>query len=41
MNDFRVGIGQDSHKLVSNPGKKLVVGGVELENKKSFEGTSD
>ncbi len=41
MEDFRVGIGQDSHKLVKNLGKKLVIGGVELENEKSFEGNSD
>lgn len=41
MEDFRVGIGQDSHKLTNDSGKKLVVGGIELENDKSFEGNSD
>ena len=41
MNDFRVGMGQDSHKLTINPAKKLVLGGVELEDEKAFEGNSD
>lgn len=41
MNDFRVGIGQDSHRLAINPEKKLVIGGVEVESDKSFDGNSD
>ncbi len=41
MNDFRVGIGQDSHRLINNPAKKLALGGVEIEFEKSFEGNSD
>lgn len=41
MNNFRVGIGQDSHRLVISPEKKLVIGGVEVESDKSFDGNSD
>lgn len=41
MNDFRVGIGQDSHRLVISPEKKLIIGGVEVESDKSFDGNSD
>jgi 2-C-methyl-D-erythritol 2,4-cyclodiphosphate synthase len=38
---LRVGFGQDSHRLANNPEKKLIIGGVELENEKSLEGNSD
>jgi len=41
MNDFRIGMGQDSHKLIKDPAKKLVLGGVEIEDEKAFEGNSD
>ena len=41
MNDFRVGMGQDSHRLVENSEKKLALGGIEIEYEKSFEGNSD
>jgi len=41
MNDFRIGMGQDSHKLTKNPAKKLVLGGIEIEDENSFEGNSD
>ena len=41
MNDFRVGLGQDSHKLIVNSAKKLILGGIEIEHEKSFEGNSD
>ena len=29
---FRVGLGQDSHKFSGNPDKKLILGGIEIEN---------
>lgn len=39
MNNLRVGIGYDSHRLVS--GKKLIIGGVEIPYEKGLEGHSD
>lgn len=39
--DFRVGIGQDSHRLENISGKKLVIGGVEAESEECFEANSD
>ncbi len=37
--DFRVGIGFDSHPLV--PGRRLVLGGVEIPSDRGLEGHSD
>jgi len=36
---FRTGIGYDSHRLVN--GRKLIIGGVHIENDKGLEGHSD
>lgn len=38
---FRIGIGQDSHSFDSENKKKLVLGGVEIENEKGMKGNSD
>ncbi|MEN2994361.1 MAG: 2-C-methyl-D-erythritol 4-phosphate cytidylyltransferase [Thermodesulfovibrio sp.] len=39
MGNLRVGIGYDSHRLVS--GRKLIIGGVEIPYEKGLEGHSD
>lgn len=39
MSTIRIGIGYDSHRLVS--GKKLIIGGVEIPYEKGLEGHSD
>lgn len=41
MKDFRVGIGQDSHKFSNTAGRKLFLGGVEIANESGLEGNSD
>lgn len=41
MNDFRVGIGQDSHKFSNNPDKKLFLGGIEIKDEPGLESNSD
>lgn len=41
MNDFRVGIGQDSHKFSSDPNKKLFLGGIEIAEAQGLEANSD
>ena len=41
MEDFRVGIGQDSHKFSSDPNRKLFLGGVEIADEMGLEGNSD
>jgi 2-C-methyl-D-erythritol 2,4-cyclodiphosphate synthase len=41
MNDFRVGIGQDSHKFSTDPDRKLFLGGIEVLDEIGLEGNSD
>jgi 2-C-methyl-D-erythritol 2,4-cyclodiphosphate synthase len=41
MNDFRVGIGQDSHKFSEDERRKLFLGGFEVSDEKGLEGNSD
>ena len=41
MKDFRVGIGQDSHKFSHMAGRKLFLGGVAVANEMGLEGNSD
>lgn len=41
MKDFRVGIGQDSHKFSDDPNKKLFLGGIEVSDEKGLEANSD
>lgn len=41
MKDFRVGIGQDSHKFSNTAGRKLFLGGVEIADGMGLEGNSD
>ncbi len=38
---FRVGFGQDSHRFSNDATRKLVLGGVEIENESGLEGNSD
>jgi|TARA_B100001971_G_scaffold72955_1_gene67253 2-C-methyl-D-erythritol 4-phosphate cytidylyltransferase/2-C-methyl-D-erythritol 2,4-cyclodiphosphate synthase len=40
-NATRIGIGQDSHKFSTDKNKKLMLGGLEIENKSGFEANSD
>lgn len=41
MKDFRVGMGQDSHKFSNTAGRKLFLGGREITNEAGLEGNSD
>lgn len=41
IKDFRVGIGQDSHRFSNNPDKKLFLGGVEVVGEIGLEANSD
>lgn len=41
MNNFRVGMGQDSHKFSDDPSRKLFLGGVEVADEAGHEGNSD
>ena len=41
MTDFRIGMGQDSHKFSDDPNKKLFLGGVEISNEAGFKSNSD
>lgn len=38
---FRVGFGQDSHRFLKNPDKKLILGGVLISGENGLEGNSD
>ncbi len=41
MEDFRVGIGQDSHRFSNDSERKLILGGLEVAGEKGLEGNSD
>jgi 2-C-methyl-D-erythritol 2,4-cyclodiphosphate synthase len=38
---FRVGFGQDSHRFSKDPARKLILGGIKIENEPGLEGNSD
>lgn len=38
---FRIGFGQDSHRFSRDANRKLILGGVEIENEAGLEGNSD
>ena len=38
---FRVGLGQDSHRFSTDPGRKLVLAGVPIANVSGLDGSSD
>ncbi|MFH0836016.1 MAG: 2-C-methyl-D-erythritol 2,4-cyclodiphosphate synthase [Candidatus Micrarchaeota archaeon] len=39
--DFRIGLGQDSHRFTEDSGKPLILGGVEFEDDLHFKAHSD
>lgn len=41
MENFRVGIGQDSHKFSEDKNRKLVLGGIDVPDAAGFESNSD